>query len=808
MKTTLPVESLRSVVLRDLRVGPVVISSPTGSGKSTQVPRWCAEEGRVLVVEPRRVACRSLAVWVSKLERSPLGARVGYSVRDDHRVARDTQVVFATPGIVLKMLSEGSVDRFRTVVVDELHERRLDVDLICALLIERYEGRICAMSATIDGDRVAAQLGGVHHQAEGRTFPVDVRHLPGRTLLPEARGLEDRVCNAVRRAESDPGDVLVFLPGKAEIASVGEALRRTTSLEVLPLHGGLSLEEQSRVFTRGPRRRAILATNVAETSLTIDGVGVVIDSGLVRQTRYHAGRGFLTLVPIASDSAAQRAGRAGRTAAGVCYRLWDPAALLEAVTPPEVFRESLVPLVMAAAACDADATTLPFLDPPKPHSLEAARSELVALGALDEDGPGLTERGRRMFGLPLDSHLARLLVESEGTTCHEDIIDLVSVLGVGRPLFRSRPRGPDDGPDDPGEDDLRAAGCDATAVIRALRDGHPGRHGLASYPLREARATSRRLRKAFGLPPRAPADRRPDARAIAMLALRADPRAAHVKRVRKRGRKHDGAWSNGGTEIELGRGSAIDPEAVEAICVLDTRALGLGRRDTRIVVTHAIPLTRRDLLAAKLGRDRLAGVSVAAGRVIARIERVYARKVLATREETPTGSLARQAIRDLFLRGSVLKGALPRCEERLDAARLYLRLVTATMLQPAADWALDEYWGAQTTVPPTEDWVSARLEQLGVESGDDLELLSRADLIPPELPPLAQAALDRDYPRALTLGDARYGVSYDLRKRMVTLRQTGGDARGLPSLAYLPPLLGFGVTVESRGKTRVLRTRR
>jgi ATP-dependent helicase HrpB len=318
----LPIEPLRPAFEETLAAGPVVVSSPTGSGKSTRVPTWCPAP--VLVVEPRRVACRSLAQRVAELEGAILGRQVGYWVRDEKRVTEGTRITFATPGIALRIF--GQVKRYATVVVDEFHERTLEVDLLLALLASRHvepSGRLVVMSATLDGDRVAAHLGGQHLAAEGRQFPVEVEHLAGKTLLPDVAGLEARVAQALAARTDRPGDVLVFLPGKGEIESVARALDRF-DVEVLPLHGGLSLGEQSRVFEPSRRKKVVLATNVAETSLTVPGVGGVIDSGLVRRTRYRDGRGFLTLVPVAMDSAEQRAGRAGRTAPVWLPRSWPP----------------------------------------------------------------------------------------------------------------------------------------------------------------------------------------------------------------------------------------------------------------------------------------------------------------------------------------------------------------------------------------------------------------------------------------------------------------------------------------------------
>lgn len=801
----LPIDAIRGQVQDAARRGRLVVTSPTGSGKSTQVPRWCMAAGRVVVVEPRRVACRSLAQRVAELEGAKLGGDVGYVVRDDRRAGDASRLTFVTPGIALRMAAGGDLAQFATVIVDEFHERTLDVDLILALLLERRDRGLVVMSATLDGPRVAAHLRGVHLHAPGRTHPVDIRHLPAGTLLPDVRGLEERVCAALDAAGEHPGDVLVFLPGKGEISGVERALRGRRKMEVVKLHGGLSLSEQGAAFGPAPagRRKVILATNVAETSVTIPGIGVVIDSGLVRRTRYHEGRGYLSLVAVAADSADQRAGRAGRMAAGICYRLWDEAARLERMTPPEVHRESLVPLMMAAAACGADPAALPFLDPPKEHALASARQELIALGALDPaDANALTTRGRRIFGLPLDAHLGRLLVEAEaaGGACLADACDLVGALGVDRPLFRFGPR-----PEAPA-DDLRRQGCDAVALIRAVREGDPRRHGLSDYALGEARRSAQRLRAAFDLPSRGgpgPIDRR----RLAMVALTADPRAAHVARRRKKWLK----WSNGGTEIELGRESAIDGSEVEkggieAIVVLASRALGAGTgaraKDSQILATAAMPLPVKWMIEAGLGRDRLAATLKRKGRLLARIERVYARKVLHTREAPPEGAIARELVAGLFLDGRLFSDeeALATAKERLERAGLWRRL--ADNGDPDA---LLHPWSGPRPVPTLPAWVSDRLEALGLQSGDDLQLLSASDLLPPPLPEQAQASLDRHYPAEIDVGDARYKVRYDLGRREVLLDKVAGQRKSLPPAAFIPPFTGFTVLVKDRNQLRVLR---
>ncbi|MEC8424886.1 MAG: helicase-related protein, partial [Myxococcota bacterium] len=404
----LPVEAARPEFEDALDAGPVVFSAPTGAGKSTAVPRWLSDRGPVLVVEPRRVACRALGTRVAALEGTNPGSDVGWIVRDERRIGRTPRIVFVTPGVALRLLRTGDIERYATVVLDEFHERSLELDLLLALLLAQ-EARLVVMSATLAADRIAAHIGGRHIHAPGRIFEVERRFLPQGSRGPEGRELARRVRGAVEAAAELPGDILVFLPGKAEIRETRSALQ-TLDLDVLALHGGLRLEEQGRIFESGPRRRVVLATNVAETSLTVPRIGVVIDSGLVRRTRYRKGRGHLSLLPIAEDSAAQRAGRAGRLGPGVAIALWSPETRLSPRTPPEIHREGLAPLVLASAACGRPALDLPFLDPPRAHAVDTAREHLRLLGAIDPDH-AITPRGMRLFGLPLDARLGRLLVE-------------------------------------------------------------------------------------------------------------------------------------------------------------------------------------------------------------------------------------------------------------------------------------------------------------------------------------------------------------------------------------------------------------
>ena len=777
----LPVTRLRGEFLDALSRGPVVLTSPTGSGKSTEVPRWC--EGRTLVIEPRRIACRSLATRVAEREGSELGRTVGYIVRDERRTSEATRIIFATPGIALR--DRALLERADTLILDEFHERNLEVDLLLALALRAARSRLVVMSATLEGERVAKHVAGVHLTADARTFPVDIRYVPGRSVMPDAVDLPERVRQALLTAARDPGDVLVFLPGKAEIEACAQVLRGDFS--VVALHGGLNLDEQRRAFDAQARRKVVLATNVAETALTIPGIGVVIDSGLVRQTHYQDGRGFLALTAIAEDSAAQRAGRAGRTAPGVCYRLWNPAANLRPVTPPEIHRESLATLLLSAAAWGVPLEALPLLDAPKPYAVDAARADLLAWGAIDEAG-AICGAGQSLFALPVDPQQARLLVAARAHGCLEAMIDLVAVLSVGRQVFAQTRS------DVSHDADLRAGGCDASAAIAALRSERPSEHNAIEFVVREARQSRSRLRRLEKLPDVPPSPTRFDRDAVIRACIEADPRTVYV--ARKRGR--DSMFSNGGTEVALARESAAQNlREVEAVIALEIRGFGEGR-DARSVITCAMPISIHVLARAGLGRDRIGTVRVERGRVTATIERVYAKRVIAEREETPQGELAREAVVELLLRGSLFRDAVKTSRTRLVRAGLAEKL--AARGHPAMT-------ASGKPIPSLEAYLRDRVQTLGVESGDDVALLSASDFTAADLPYESRAALDDAYPAKVSVGDASYEADYDLDKNQVLLRMVKGSRKDPPPAAYLPKFPGLRVCVEGPRGIAVVRER-
>jgi ATP-dependent helicase HrpB len=784
-----PVDTLKAAFLDAIDRSRVVLTSPTGSGKSTQVPRWCTAFGRVLVVEPRRVACLGLAAWVASLEQTPVGKVAGYAVRDDRRMNRETSIVFATPGTVLQWAADGKNLPFDTVVIDEFHERSLETDLVLALVKARFPGRTAVMSATVDADRVASYLDAAVLRAEGRLHPVTCRYIEDGALLPSAEMLDRRVLRAVDAAEKDPGDILVFLPGKGEINWIRNRLASSKhDVEVLEIHGGLCLADQARIFEPGRKRRIILATNAAETSITVPDIGTVIDSGLVKRTKYIKGRGFLTLCPVAEDSARQRAGRAGRVQKGMCYRLWSQRADLPRFTPPEIYRESLSEFVLSALACGARPEDLSFLDAPKPYALEAARAELSAVGAVDKAG-NITARGRRLFGFPLPPALGSLLVEAEKQGCTADAADLVAALAPGRPIFIGPP------PEDP-EDNLRADGCDAAAMIRAVRFGKPRRHGLNPAALDEARAVRRRLGDVFSIPGDLPPDKTIDRPGLARAALRSDPTGAHAVRRRKGGI----FLADGRSECLLSKDSAVDATKCEAVFVFQSSAVSKGYAKDRIYATCAMPLSFRRLAEAGIGKETVTDTFVEDKIAKAEISRIFAGCVLEVQKEIPKKEAAVQTLADLFLKKRIFPNAAADAEKTLRAAaraRAISRLANAEPLD-LGEWADKE-------ALDVKDWVFERLEALGVESGEDLVFLTEQDLRVPGLPEPTADFLAEKFPETIRAGNAAYRAQYDFKAREVTLVLQEGPVDRTLSRNLLPSFSGFSVKLRHHSKIIVLK---
>ncbi|MCA9286349.1 MAG: ATP-dependent helicase HrpB [Phycisphaerales bacterium] len=451
-------EAIVSALRRDRRL---VLAAPTGSGKTTQVPQIVLESGladesaggrgQIAVLEPRRLATRMVAERVAAEMGERVGepgSRVGYQTRHESRMGPKCRIRFMTEGLFLRvMLGDPALRGIDCVILDEFHERSVDADLVLGLLTRAREDwrkdlRVVVMSATLDVERLGGFLGVTPLVVEGRAFPVEVRYLGRRSALEPWDLAAETLASAM--AASD-GDALVFMPGVFEINRTIRAARTALAragveADLRALHGSLPPREQDAAVAPGPRRKAVVATNVAETSLTIPGIRIVVDSGLARIHRYDPQRGInaLRVEPISRASAEQRAGRAGRTAPGVCVRLWtegDHAARAER-DAPEVRRIELSePVLHLASMGMRDPMAFPWLDPPESVAVEQATSVLERLGALGSDG-ALSETGRLMARFPLHPRLGRMLVEASRRRCLARCVVWAALVGERDILVR------------------------------------------------------------------------------------------------------------------------------------------------------------------------------------------------------------------------------------------------------------------------------------------------------------------------------------------------------------------------------------
>jgi ATP-dependent helicase HrpB len=450
----LPIDAALPELTAALRANnAAVVVAPPGAGKTTRVPLVLAEEPwarrsgqstRILVLEPRRLAARAAATRMAHNLNEAVGETVGLRVRFGSKVSRKTRIEIVTEGIFTRMVIDdpmlGSVS---AVLFDEFHERSLDADLGLALARDAQQGlredlKILVMSATIDGARVGALLGGAPViESKGRSFPVETRYI-GR----DARPIEPQIADTIMRAmRTERGSVLAFLPGAAEIRRTRNLLEShaDAATDIVPLYGALGGDEQARAIepARPGRRKIVLATSIAETSITIEGVRIVVDSGLARVPRYEPDVGVTRLdtVRVSRAAADQRRGRAGRVEPGICYRLWDEpqTAALEPFARPEILAADLSSFALDLAAWGADADKLAFLDPPPRAALTEAKALLAALGAIDASGR-ITEEGRQLRRLPLPPRLARMVIDAarvgQGTLAAELAV-LIGERGLG-----------------------------------------------------------------------------------------------------------------------------------------------------------------------------------------------------------------------------------------------------------------------------------------------------------------------------------------------------------------------------------------
>ena len=598
--STLPVEGTIEDLRSALRqTSSAVLQAPPGAGKTTIVPLRLLNEPwldgqRIVMLEPRRLATRAAARRMADLLGEEVGRTVGYRTRDERHVGRDTRIEVVTEGILTRSLQrDASLPGTGLVIFDEIHERNLQADLALALTLDardalRPDLRILAMSATLDTGRVAGVIGRDQPApvitSEGRTHPVDVRWRPPVNSGGRPPRVAEATAAAVQHAlRHDEGDVLVFLAGAADIRRVESLLGgrgRPDDVDVRLLFGALSLPEQDLALAPSPagRRRVVLATDIAETSLTVEGVRVVIDSGQVRSPHFDSRSGLTRLRTGANSraSADQRAGRAGRTEPGVAYRIWSKMeqATRRPHADPEIASVDLTGFALELAVWGTSADDLTFLDPPPRRSLDDARSLLHDLGALGADGR-VTDAGRAMSELPVHPRLARMITVGADLGFGAIACSIAAMLEE-RDVLRGRP------------DDLPSDLVDRLRLIDGRVQDHPNLDRSALHLVRR-RAGELARRAGIGRGDRGSTD--PMTAAGLVLALAYPDRAAQARGNRRfRMRNGAGAW--------LPEGDALAAEPFLVVAELATSATaGRGRADHRILVAAALDESDLELVA-------------------------------------------------------------------------------------------------------------------------------------------------------------------------------------------------------------------
>ena len=776
MSAKLPIDEIHQktvLTLKSMKAGErLVLSAPTGSGKSTRLPLWCREAGHdtVLIIEPRRLACRALANWVSAALGETPGQTVGFGVRREQCQSEKTKILFVTPGVARRLLSEGALNQFSTVIFDEFHERSWETDSVMAVLAaERAETtpRLLLMSATLTASRLSEVYGARSIEGSSRSYPVELNYRASEfNSLPSPQHLADRVAAAVKEQWNGTGRTLVFLPG---LAAMQEVRNRLSGLPVRLLHGTFSQQRQDQAFS-GDEPGIILTTNVAESSLTVPGVTAVIDSGLEKRAVHQSGYVALATVPISSASADQRAGRAGRTGPGLCVRLWGETARLEPNRPPDLERMELDDLLLFLASLSQGiATPCRWLDPPPSFAWDRAKSRLLFHGLIGESGH-LTPLGIAAEKLPVESGWARILALAP-LELRSNLIDLHAFSAARRSFFS--PQATEDQIQERRQDLGEEPWERALALIRR---GSPLQHGLDPETLQEARALSEELWQLLG-GREEQRSHRPHPQLKEFLA-RHWPERHFVRRQTR------DAWGNGSLECRTRRGDSL-PEECQAVIFLRVEpVLGRGLKvDLR--GSFALPLSFSQLRRWGYGAPELSKVRFRDGQVVARISWTFAGRILAQTEESVEGAALRRGLVELCQTQQWRPGLWERWEHSL-----YYRSLQESLADRAAnvtpEWALETH-----------------LERLGLETVDDFELLEDSDFEPES--DHEMSLLEKAYPRQYHYGGVAYDVSYHPERRRVVLHWRSGPRASRPNPTQLPRWNGWSVEVDERGRVTPLR---
>ena len=778
----LPVREALPALLAALEQGNAVLVAPPGAGKTTLVPLALMEapwrgDGRILVLEPRRLAARAAATRMASLIGEPVGQTVGFRTRLESAVSAATRIEVVTEGLLVRrLIADPALEGIAAVVLDEVHERSLDADLAMAFCLDlqrllRPELRLLAMSATLDGARLSDLLNGPVIESQGRMFPVAVEHAARDVMDP--RDLPEAMARAIRAAlAAHEGDVLAFLPGMGEIRRAMAGLAGCGAL-VLPLHGDLPVAEQDLALRPAAGRRVVLATSIAETSLTVPGIRIIVDGGWRRAPRLDAGSGLsrLATVRISRAAADQRAGRAGRESPGVAIRLWTTAMQrgLPQHDRPEILEAELSGLVLDCAAWGTAPEGLAFPDAPPPGQLAAATALLTQLGAL-ADG-ALTGLGRQMARLGAHPRLAAMMLSATTPGAAARAADLAALLEERDPLR---------GRDVPAGIGVR---------LDALENLVEADRGAVARIRRQAAQYRRRLRTTAA----------PDGPPGPLLA------AAFPDRIAQRREPGSFRFSGGGG-AKLPRGDALAHEPFLVVAALDPKGAALIRLAAPLEIAE-LPVQ----LAAQITETVESGFDSVSGAVLSRRRRRFGVLVLEDRTleadpaetalalaaaamRTPEGLPWSEAARQLQARAALLRGLDPAVADLSDAA----------LAAEAADWLAPHLVGMRRLDALAGlDLVGLLRARLGWADAARLDRLLPTHVALPG----GRAAID--YTEAVPLASARaqhfYGLSETprLAEGRVPLRLALLSPAGRP-IAITADLAGFwrGAWADARRDMR------
>ena len=770
----LPIDKIRSDFTQAIKTQHLVVQAETGSGKSTRLPLWAKAEGKVLVVEPRRVACTALAEYVAQLDNTPLGEGVGYAIRFDSQYQPSSQVIFVTPGIALRWLSDNGLRDFKTVIIDEFHERRWDTDVLLALLKKKDGHRIVLTSATFNSQQLSDYLGGKRLISEGRSYPVMVEHLShNKQAMPEQNDLEKRVRSAVEQAlVRQPGDVLVFLPGRREIAACQSALqsllREYPALNIIPLHAAESKQCQQQALNASAhqKRKVVLATNIAETSLTIPGVTTVIDSGLERRTHQRGGRTVLSLQAISQASAEQRKGRAGRTQAGLCLRLYGEFAPLVATTPPELLREELVEPMLAAASCGERLGQLLLPSSLPDAALKRASDKLINMQAINTSGV-ITEHGKVLYPLPIDTLFAHLITAMPTTALRCAMVDVACALSQSQRLIQL----PNTEEGHKALKQWQAHACDISTLISLIRSQSiPVELQVDSRSQAEAKVMANKIRYSLALPAIK------DSAEYTLKALQEAIAVALPELVFVRRQKRRQALGNGYSEVTVGRDSRFAEEA-EAAIVLDQHIIpAKGTKQNLALATCMSPITLKQMCQWQLGDVTLGRTFIEKKKILVETHRTFAGREIEKKQSPPNQALLPLALSELILRNKIFPKVAEQLHADLHAWKIYLSL------EKRAD-----------AVPEPGAYLAEKLVSLGLETVDDIPLIDADDLAFDGVPDWQREDIDNLYPKQLALANLQLKVDYQLDKNTVVIERVTGIRKTDPQRWELPKWQGLKI---------------